>query len=418
VDPNVVRALQRATAAFLVTFVVGSGVVFAMNTAGDDGTDAASPTPSEGPGAPGDGGSSATTPIAYLLWMPEGFPSSVGEELTTITRVRRVAVAAAGVGWLTRSVDEGGDVVDAPESPFMVPLEITGVDPGAFASFLPPGEQRDLIRALASDQAILSASAAKRRDLGPGAQLGFGELDVQVAGVVPDVLIGGYEVLVTRATAEALGAIPRYALLRMRKGATPTPERLTADVMELIEGDVRDPAVEVRAPGETELLRAYDRSLTPSALKRRFGEFTAYPVSSTSLDVDDAWVDENIEAREVPRLGTVSCHRKTLFLLRKAMAEVPVDADLGDVGECHDTTWTPSMPQGTLPAALWGASIRLHVSVNTPGNPPLLDGRVVETMAAWGFRWAGLDAYPDGSLFEYLHPPPRDGGEGSPSPTD
>jgi hypothetical protein len=278
-----------------------------------------------------------------------------------------------------------------------------------------------MIRELAPDQAILSTSAAKRRGLGPGAHLEFGELDLEVAGVVPDVLIGGYEVLLTRATAEQrLGASTRYALLRMQAGATPTSERLTADVLELLEligTGGREPAIEVRAPGDTELLRAYDRSLPPSALKRRFGEFTAYPVSGSSLDIQDDWVDDNIEEREVPRLGTVTCHRKTSFLLRKAMAEVPVDADIGDVGDCYDTTWTPTMPQGTLPAALWGASIRLHVSVNTPGDPPLLDARVVETMAAWGFRWAGLDAYPDGSLFEYLQPPPKDD-DADPSPTD
>jgi hypothetical protein len=416
VDPNVVRALQRAAAAFAVTLVVGSGLVFAMNAAGDDGTAATPPSSSDGPATPG-GGTSATTPNAYLLWMPEGFPTGVGEELTTLPRVRRVAVAAAGVGWLTRSVDDDGDVVDAPESPFMVPLEITGADPGAFSSFLPSGEQRDMIRELAADQAILSTSAAKRRGLGAGGHLEFGEVDLEVAGVVPDVLIGGYEVLVTRATAERLGATPRYALLRMQAGATPTPERLTTEVLELIGTGGREPAVEVRAPGDTELLRAYDRSLPPSVLKRRFGEFTAYPVSSTSLEIEDAWVEDNIDSRDVARLGTVTCHRKTLFLLRKAMAEVPLDADLGDIGDCYDTTWTPTMPQGTLPAALWGASIRVHVSVNTPGDPPLLDARVVETMAAWGFRWAGLDAYPDGSLFEYLQPPPKDG-EADPSPTD
>ncbi len=414
-DPNVVRALQRAAAAFVVTFVVGSGLVFAMNAAGSDGTAATTPSSSDGPAAPG-GGTSATTPNAYLLWMPEGFPTGVSEELTMLPRVRRVAVAAAGVGWLTASVDDDGDVVDAPESPFMVPLDITGADPGAFSSFLPSGEQRDMIRGLEADQAILSTSAAKRRGLGPGAHLKFGELDLEVAGVVPDVLIGGYEVLVTRATAEQLGASPRYALLRMQAGATPTPERLTTGVLELVGAGSREPAIEVRAPGETELLRANDESLPPSALKRRFGEFAAYPVSG-SLVIQDDWVEDNIDSRDVPRLGTVRCHRKTLSVLRKAMAEVPIDADLGDIGECFDTTWTPTMPQGTLPAALWGASIRVHTSLNIPGNPPFLDGPVVETMEAWGFRWAGDDAYPDGSLFEYLQRPPKDV-EADPSPTD
>ena len=423
-DPTVVRAVQRAVAAFLVTFVLGSGVVYAIGRAtGDEAADGSTPTSSAGPGD-GDGtggGTPATTPLAYLVWMPGGFPEAPVAELATIPRVRRTTVATAGVGWLTRSVDADGEVVDAPASPFAVPIEITGVDPAAFASFLPTGEARDLLRELSADQVILSASSAKRRGLGPGATLEFdpGGFEVEVAGVFPDVLVGGYEAVVVRSTAERLGAgLPRYALLKMRKGATPTAVRVTEDVVELMERAVRDPAVEVRAPGETELLRAHDRSPTPTTLKRRFGEFTAYAASSTALAIDDTWVEDNIEAREVPRLGTITCHRKTSFLLRKAMSEVAIDIDLGDFGGCFDETWRPDMPQGTLPAALWGASVRLSVGLNRPGFPPFLDDRIVETMTAWGFRWAGNDAYPDGSLFEYLQPPPRDDADATPSPTD
>ena len=416
-DPNVVRALQRAVAAFVVTFVVGSGVVFAMNAAGDGGADASSPSPSTDPTEPG-GGTVAGVPDAYLLWMPEGFPEGVGESLTTLPRVRRVAVAAAGVAWLTRSVDEDGEVVDAPGSPDTIPLEITGVDPRAFAWFLEPGDHQDTISALEPDQAILSTSSAKLRGLAPGGRLEFdGGIALEVSAVLPDVVMGSYEAMVTRATADRLGALPRYALLRMRQGATPGAERVTNDVIALLEEQVREPAVEVRTPDQVELLRAFDDSLPPIVLKRRFGEFTGSWGGGSSLAIDDAWQDEHIETRDVPRLGTVTCHTKTLYLLRKAMAQVPEEAPLGDIGECFDPTWTPSMPQGTLPAALWGASIRVNVALNQPGNPPLLDGRIVETMARWGFRWAGLDAYPDGSLFEFVRRPEPDDAP-TQSPTD
>ena len=422
-DPTVVRALQRAAVAFLVTFVVGSGVVFAVGSVGGDGTaDGASPTTSPVPGdGDGDGTTApATTPNAHLVWMPGGIPEDAAVELTTLPRVRRVAVGTAGVAWLARSLDEDREVVDAPPDPFRVPLEVTGVLPGDYASFLPGGEPRDLLRALTPDQAILSSSAAKVRGLGVGATLELDpDLELEVAGVLPDVLVGGYEIVVVRQTAEQLGAgLLRYALLRMTKGATPTVERLTSDVEELVARQIREPAIEVRLPGQTELLRAHDRSPTPAALKRRFGEFAAYPDSSKTIDIADTWIEENIEAREVPRLGTVTCHRRTLGQLRKAMTEIAIDAPLGSVGPCFDETWRPDMPQGTLPAALWGAAIRLNVGLNIPGNPPLMDDRIVETMQAWGFRWAGEDAYPDGSLFENRQPPPRDGEVVSPSPTD
>ena len=421
-DPTVVRALQRAIAAFLITFVVGTGVVFAIDSAGDDGAVAESPSASADPGD-GDGPTAApaATPEAYLIWMPSGIPEASAAELTTLPRVRRVALATASVGWLTRSIDEDGEVVDAPDSPFAVPLEVTGIDPPAFASFLPEGGDRDLIRNLAADQAILSSSSAKRRGLDVGSTLEFEPgVELEVVGVLPDVLVGGYEVVVVRRTAEAMGAdLARYALLRMNAGVTPSRERLTNDVTELMEAEVRAPAIELRFPGETELLRAHDRSPTPSTLKRRFGEFTAYPTTAGRLDIDDAWIEENITSREIDRLGTMTCHRKVLGLLRKAMADVPVEASLGDIdGSCFDESWTPDMPQGILPAALWGASVRVNVSLNRPGFPPFLDDRIVEAMTAWGFRWAGEDAYPDGSLFESLESPPREGQAADPSPTD
>jgi hypothetical protein len=417
VDPTVVRAVQRAVVAFLVTFVVGSGVVFAMNAAGDGGTEAGATSSSVDPSEPG-GGTVAVIPNAYLVWMPEGFPDGVSERLTELRGVRRVAVASAGVAWLTRSVDENGEVVDAPVSGLTVPLEVTGVDPRGFAWFLEPGDDHDAIASLEPDQAILSASAAKLRGLEPGATLEFDDgLQLQVAAVLPDVVVGAYELLVTRATAdERFDAVPRYALLRMRKAATPGAERVTADVTELMP-EVREPAVEVRTPGQADLLRAFDRSLPPVALKRRFGEFTASWDGVSSLVIDERWQEERIQTKEVPRLGTVTCNRRTLFLLRKAMAQVPDETSLGEIGPCFDVTWTPTMPQGTLPAALWGASIRLNVALNTPGNPPFMEASIREPMGRWGFRWAGEDAYPDGSLFEYVRPPERTD-TATPSPTD
>lgn len=421
-DPIVLRAVQRAAVAFLVTLVVGSGVVFAIDSAGGDGEVAGSPSASADPdgNGEGEGPTAPSTPNAYLVWIAGGIPENAAAELTTIRRVQKAAVATAGVGWLTRSLDADGEVVDAPESPYMVPLEVTGIDPRAFSSFLPRGEHRDLVRGLGADQVILSSSSARRRGLGEGATLELAPgLQLGVAGVVPDQLVGGYEVVVVRQTAERLGAghdVVRYALLRMRKNRTPPVERVAADVEELVAREVRDPAIEVRAPGETELLRAHDGSATAGALKKRFGEFTAYPTNAGTLEFDDAWFEEQIDTRQVPRIGTAMCHKKTLTVLRRAMAEIDLEAPLGDIGPCWEDDWGPGMAQGPLPSALWGASIRLNVSLNRPGIPPLMDARIVETMQAWGFRWAGDDAYPDGSLFEYLRPPPR--GEAAPSPTD
>ena len=184
-DPIVRRALERGVTAFLLTFVLGSGVVLAFGSIGgdDDARASASPDPNASPGespAP-----VAETPRAYLVWVPGGFPETFAEELTTIGAVKRAAVATAGVAWLTRSTDADGDVVDDPDPPFMVPLEVTGTDPQAFASFLPSGAGRDLLTGLEPGQAILSTSSAKLRGLGEGATLTVDPgLDLEVVGTL------------------------------------------------------------------------------------------------------------------------------------------------------------------------------------------------------------------------------------------
>ncbi|HEX6131450.1 MAG TPA: ABC transporter permease [Actinomycetota bacterium] len=412
--PIVRRALLRGAAAFLVTFVVGSGVVFAVESIGRDGgpTDGASPPPTTSPDAEPD----AVTPEAALVWVPGGFPDGFAEELTTIRPIRRAAVATAGVAWLTASTGADGDVVDDPAAPYMVPLDTTGVDVGLFSSFVPEGAFRDLVRDLGPSVAILSRSAARLRGLDEGATLTLDPgIELVVIGTLPDVLVGGHELLVTRPTAERLGAgLPRYALLRLR--AAPVREERLRELLEgLLDPLVREPLVELRMPGTTELLRANDRALPPIALKRRFGEFTAFPDAGDDLDIDPAWVEEHVVAREVPRLGLVECHERLFGPLRKAMKALTLEASLGDVGPCFDGSWRPDLEQGTLPASLWGASIHLNTTLNSPGTPPLIDARIVETMRAFGFRWGGDDAYPDGGLFEFLG---HEATEPPASPTD
>jgi hypothetical protein len=389
--------------AALVTFVIGSATVVALDRSAGSGADrGASPTAgaSPSPEVP------AVVPVAYLVWVPGGFPGTTEERLTTVRPIAQAAVATAGVGWLTRSADAEGTVVDAPADPPSIPVEVTGIDPGTFAGFLPEGPARRLVAALGPREAILSRSSAKLRGLGAGATLTFAPgVEVEVAGVLPDVLVGAYEVVLRRATAERIGVdLPRYALLAPREGASPTAARIQRGVEELLATATRRPIVEVRAPGETELLRAHDRSLPPIVLKQRYGEFAAAPATDPprTLVIDPEWMRRWLRTATVPRLGTIQCHRRFLTPLRRAMRDLDPALDVGEVGACFDPSWRPDDPQGTLPPWLWGAAIRISTTLNQPGTPPLLDARIVEAMQAHGFRWAGRDAYPDGSLFEAL----------------
>jgi hypothetical protein len=137
-------------------------------------------------------------------------------------------------------------------------------------------------------------------------------------------------------------------------------------VRDLLPADTPYPAIEVRAPGETAYLRANDRAITPIALKLKFGEFTAVPgvADPTQLEIDPTWINDNIQSATLPLLGTVTCHTKTLFLLKRAMRALVERArrQVAGMGVLHPIA-SPDDPSGPLTAAAWG-----HRSCSTRGE--------------------------------------------------
>ena len=58
-------------------------------------------------------------------------------------------------------------------------------------------------------------------------------------------------------------------------------------------------------------------------MKQRFGEFAATPQANPAyLTIDPTWVERNIVSTEVPLLGTVTCHRKLIPMVRGALYEI------------------------------------------------------------------------------------------------
>jgi hypothetical protein len=401
------RALLRGLSAFLATFVVGSLVVFVFGKATSGPASAGGSSP--GPGANRSERPPATTPEAWLTWVPGGLPEGFGEGLTTLRVVDEASVATAGVAWLTRSEDAAGNVVDKPASPYMVPIDTTGIDVTTFPSFLPQGQGRKLVTDIAPGEGILSSSAAAIRGLAEGATLTFeGGAKVVVSGILPDRQMGGYELLVTNGTGQQLGiATERYAIFRIADVAEPPIKELTEELLDLVPNHAPIRAIELRAPGETTYLRANDRSATPATLKRKFGEFTAFvdDAEKNDLDLDPDWVAHNIRTRVLPVFGTVQCHTKILFLLKQAATGIEnqgaADA-VDDVGDCFVDTWLPDSPEGALSPHLWGAAIEINGFANEAGQEPSLDDRIVESMQGAGFAWGGNAAWPHGAYFEFV----------------
>jgi len=396
-------ALIRGGIAFAVVLVVGSTAVFTSGhlragSGGQPSPTPISPTPVQPP--------ATGTPEAWLAWVPGGLPDGFGSSITAIPAIGVTTTATADIAWLTRSSDARDRPVDQPVAPYMIPIDTTGVEPG-FASFLPQPERR-LVAGLNPRQGILSESAAKLRHLGVGSTLTFSTGDdVTIVGTLPDVLMGGYELLVDRATAAGIGVThERYILFQVRPAAHPTALQLAQRFVPYLPIDVAYPMVEVRAPGETKYLRANDREAPPIVLKERFGEFEAHPdpTKAGAITIDPAWVQAHVASEDLPLLHTVTCDIAVLDLLRRAMNQLQSTGHASDVssaGICYDPVADPTDPDGPLTAKAFGAAIQLNRGTNQPGTTPEQPKALIAAMARWGFGWAGRDAYPQGALFRY-----------------
>lgn len=397
-DPLTRRALFRALVAFLAVFLLGSAGLFAIDTLRGSGPVEAEPSPTVSP-PPG-----VALPETWLVWVPSGLPEGFGEQLTVVNAVGDVTVATADIAWMTSSTDEAGVPVDAATEPYLIPIDVTGVEP-AFTSFVPKPE-RQLVADLGPGQGILSESAAGLRGLGAGTTMTFGEEDVEVVGTLPDELMGGYELLMMRPSAERIGVThERYALFHVREGLVPDPERLAALFLPYVPPDFPYGSVEVRAPGQARYLRANDRELPPVLLKQRFGEFRAIPDPQDPgpLQVDPSWVGEHIASVDLPVIGGVTCHEQAIRALRRAMnglGQAAVTA-IQSVGDCYEAVADPDDPDGPFTARAFGAAIDLNPATNDEGDPPDQPRKLVTAMGKAGFGWGGVDAYPQGATFRW-----------------
>jgi hypothetical protein len=351
---------------------------------------------------------SSERPDTFLAWIPGGLPPGFADAVAAMPGIHRAVVVASDNAWLTRSFDEEGGIVDDPPPTFAIPLEVAAVRPREFAPFLPPADRAVRV-ALAEGQGVLGESSAKLRGLGPGAVLRFGDVDVEVAAVLSDELVGAHELLVARDVGRMIGVThDRYALLV--PGGDPDPREVaTAVRSSLPDGTL----VRIRAPGDTPYFRHGDAVLPPVAIKELFGEFAAKPRVGAPgyLTLDPAWVRSHIVTRRVPLLGEVTCNVALFPQIRGAVAEL-VERGLQDTITSYSGCFAPRhinrIPTAGLSHHAWGIALDVNVPQNPFGAEPDQDARLVRVFEDWGFIWGGDFILPDGMHFEYRRPPDGD----------
>lgn len=133
----------------------------------------------------------APGPAVLLAWTPLGLDPGLAAAAAGNAQVSATSIVRGGNLDLVGSHTAGGTVVDAPAPGWAVPLDAIAVDPAAHAEFASGGD-RAALAGLQHGQALLGATSAELRRLGPGDTVELaGGLTLTVGGVVADPAIGG-----------------------------------------------------------------------------------------------------------------------------------------------------------------------------------------------------------------------------------
>ena len=106
--------------------------------------------------------------------------------------------------------------------------------------------------------------------------------------------------------------------------------------------------------------------LPPVRIKLLFGEFQARPEPGNPgfLDLDPAWVKQNIDTQHVPLLGTVTCNVSLFPQLRGVVHEL-IDRGLQDTIHSYSGCYSPRhinrIPSAGLSHHSWGIAVDLNV---------------------------------------------------------
>ena len=306
--------------------------------------------------------------------------------------VARVVRVRRGQALLRSTAD--GRTVARVRTGYAIPIDTLVASPRAYASMLPT-DVRGAVESIGAGEAVLSRSGAALRRVGRGAELSLASGGrLRIAAVVDDVDLNGAEMLVARRGA-GVETRAAHMLVRLR-----VPGALGA-----LRREFRGERVRVVARGRP-AGTPRGSIVTPAELKQRFGEVAVrLPYGRDWVRLDPAWVRRNIVSTRVPILGRVTCNRRMIPRLRRALREVQrrgIDRliDRGDYAGCYAPRRIPT--SGSLSLHALGLAVDFNASRNGQFTEGDQDPRLVRIMERHGFTWGGRwPTAPDPMHFEW-----------------
>jgi hypothetical protein len=344
---------------------------------------------------------------------------SVYERSTLSDGVRNRAFAAATLvnvpAALTRGFQIGATTVWRNGTPvfqapnpdgglWQVPMSATAMDPWAVAGMM----GRGLSAQVAAGNVIMSATSAAMHNAQAGDQIGLVTASstvavVSIGAVVPDDVVGGSELTMSRDLAAGVGAGADTGVVIFGH-----LDPAGIDAALATQGLIGDAAVRVRHTWDAQ---DPDSTLGLARTKQLLGELSFKITGSGGIAVSSGWSNQYIGGRDAYPTGIrAQCNVVIKADLAAALQDV-VNAGLAgyvDVGNtntyggCYGPRYNRlSANIGNLSRHTWGQPIDMNTTQNCQGCVPKMDCRIVRIFRAHGFAWGGNFLFPDGMHFEW-----------------
>lgn len=233
-------------------------------------------------------------------------------------------------------------------------------------------------------------------------------LPFTVGRVAPDAEVGGAEIVMSTAQADALGATLSTSILIYGQF-----DRGRLDTALASRGLTADPKVRIRRSWDP---FDPDATIGLARTKKALGTFAYHVTSGDGVIVDSDWQAAFIPNREPYPTGiSAACNVVIRADLAAALQEV-VDSGLAgliDVGNantyggCFGPRFTRIVGTqlGTLSRHTWAQALDTNTVANCQGCVPKMDCRIVRIFRKHNFAWGGNFINPDGMHFEWVGEP-------------
>lgn len=309
-------------------------------------------------------------------------------------------------------VERNGTITKASPDGTGYPMSTLAVDPTQIAATT----SGDIASTLRGGLVVAGATASHNDDLRVGDRITMtgwnGTSAILVIGfVAPDESVSGTELMMSIATARALGLDRPFSVrvwgLTNRTAALAFGQSTSA-------AWTRQP-IRVRSSWKDPLL---DDTVPQSRIKMLLGEFWVRRGADGAVQVDPGWKTADIIDATLPLIGSVRCHTVVATAATAVLRELH-DAGLASLIHAADTRLNGGCFRARVTRSLignsghnlsrhaWGAAIDVNPSQNPYGGPSRMDQRVIDAFRRHGFVWGGTFLIPDPMHFEFVGNAPR-----------